>query len=58
MTEKELVLTFPAEKVSEVEFKGRKMMRVETGMTTNEFIKMIMLYAVSDDETAAIVEKE
>lgn len=58
MKEKELILLFPVEKVSEVEYRGQLMMRVRTGMLPTEFIKMMMLYTTSDEETAAVVEKK
>jgi len=56
--EAKVTLTFPKERCTETEFKGRPMITVDTDMTAQELIMMLMGYAASGESVAAAVKKE
>ena len=56
--EVKVTLTFPKERCTETEFKGRPMVTVDTDMTAQELIMMLMGYAASGESVAAAVKKE
>ena len=55
--EAELVLTFPKERVSEITVKGMPMVQYKTGMTTQEFIQMLLRFAVSGESMGTVYER-
>ena len=53
-----LTLTFPKKNCEEITFKGQPFIHIDTGMTAEEFIEMLMRYAVSDDKVAVVIKKD
>lgn len=55
MTE-EVVLMFPKSKCTDVEFKGVPFIQVDTGMTTDQLIVMLLRYSASGESAGAVIE--
>lgn len=58
MTEGEVILMFPKKKCTDTEFKGVPFIQVNTGMTTNQLIAMLLKYSASGESVGAVIERE
>lgn len=52
-----VTLSFPKEHCTDFDFKGTPFVQVDTGMTAEELIVMLMRWNVSDDKIVAGVKK-
>ena len=58
MTEPKVVLMFHKEHCKEIEIKGEPFVQIDTDMTANELIRVLLKWAVSDDKVGAVLKEE
>lgn len=56
MIEPTVVLNFPKEKCTDIVFKGAPFVQIDTGMTAEELVTMLLRWSASDDKVAVVKE--
>jgi hypothetical protein len=58
MSDPTITLTFPRERCGVSIIGGKSFVHVDTGLTVEEFVRMILQFASSDDRSAAVIKHD
>ena len=56
MTDGKLVLTFPKKRCKEVVVRGVQCIQIDTGLTSEEFLEMLLRYRISGEKEGYVAK--